>query len=111
MTTLNPDDGHMVLINTFTVDPDKVDDLLAELIHASKSIVSGDWGCISANLHVSDDRKHVANYAQWRSPAHYTAFLDNPATKAHLGKAAGLAKSLDPIIYSLRATETTDGAG
>ena len=82
--------------------------MLAELVEASKSIVSAGWGWISANLHISEDRKHVANYAQWRSKAHYDAFLNDPGTKAHLGKAAGLAISFDPIIYELRATEKSE---
>ncbi len=35
-------------------------------------------GFISANLHVSADRRHIANYAQWRSRADYDAMLKNP---------------------------------
>lgn len=30
MTTLNPTDGYVVLINTFSVEPDKAEELLAD---------------------------------------------------------------------------------
>lgn len=108
MTTLNPQDGHMVLINTFTVEPDKADALLAELSDATEKRIKGMPGFISANLHVSSDRKHVANYAQWRSRSDYEAFINDPQTREHLKSSADLAISFDPIIYELR--ETT-GAG
>ena len=77
-TTLNPNDGYMVLINTFTVEPSKADELLAELTHATEMRIRNRPGFISANLHVSDDRKHIANYAQWRTRADYDAFINDP---------------------------------
>lgn len=104
MTTLDPNDGHMVLINTFTVAPENADALLAELSRATESQIRHVPGFVSANLHISDDRRHVANYAQWRSRADYDAFLRDPAMREHLKKAAGLAVSFDPIIYELRET-------
>jgi len=104
MTTLDPKDGHMVLINTFTVAPEIADALLAELRHATESRIRHVPGFVSANLHISEDRTHVSNYAQWRSRADYDAFLRDPATREHLKAAAALAVSFDPIIYELRET-------
>lgn len=104
MTTLDPDDGHMVLINTFTVTPENADALLAELSRATESRIRHVPGFVSANLHVSDDRRHVANYGQWRSRADYDAFLRDPAMREHLEAAADFAASFDPIIYELRET-------
>lgn len=108
MTILNADDGYMVLINTFTVEPDKADALLAELIDATERRISKQRGFISANLHISDDRKHVANYAQWRTRADYDAFINDPETRKHLKQAADLATSFDPIIYELREAASVD---
>lgn len=102
MTKLDPDDGYMVLINTFTVEPDKADALLAALSHATETQIRQRPGFVSANLHVSEDRKHVANYAQWRSRADYDAFINDPATQEHLKSSAALAVAFDPIIYELR---------
>ena len=36
MTTLDPNDGHITLINTFTVDPAKADELLKILSEATE---------------------------------------------------------------------------
>lgn len=102
MTTLNPDDGYMVLINTFTVEPEHAETLLAELAHATEARIRKQPGFISANLHISADRKYVANYAQWRTRANYDAFINDPETREHLKKSAGIATSFDPIIYELR---------
>ncbi|MBA3844477.1 MAG: antibiotic biosynthesis monooxygenase, partial [Actinobacteria bacterium] len=35
-------------------------------------------GFVSANLHLSRDRRYVANYAQWRSQEHFDAMLKHP---------------------------------
>ena len=111
MTTLNPDDGYMVLINTFTVEPEKADELLADLIHATETMVCRQPGFVSATLHLSDDRRHVANYAQWQTRADYDAFISDPKTREHLKTSAGIATSFDPIVYQLReAANVGDGA-
>ena len=73
MTTLNTDSGVVTLINTFTVAPDNVDDLLEVLSRATEQTMRRMPGFISANFHVADDRRHVANYAQWRSKADFEA--------------------------------------
>ena len=108
MTTLNPDDGYMILINTFTVDPDNADQLLDELTRATEILVRHQPGFVSANLHMSADRKHVANYAQWRSRSDYDAFIQDPETQAHLKSSANLATSFNPIIYELRETSNAN---
>lgn len=102
MTTLDPADGHVVLINTFTVEPDKAEALLTELLEATKEGMRPRPGFVSANLHVSNDRKHVANYAQWRSQADIDAMMADPTAQAHMKRAAAIATSFDPIYYELR---------
>ena len=67
MTTLNANDGYVVLINTFTVDPNRAEELLKILSDATKDVMRKRPGFVSANLHMSNDRKHVANYAQWQN--------------------------------------------
>lgn len=106
MTTLDPTDGHVVLINTFTVDPARAEKLLAVLSRATEEAVRQRPGFVSANFHVSEDRRHVANYAQWRSRADLDAMLADEAAGAHLREAAALVESYDPIVYELRATHT-----
>lgn len=104
MTTLDPAAGHLTLINTFTVAPDRADELLAILSKASEEIIRFMPGFISANLHVSRDRFYIANYAQWRSQEDMSAMLADPASQVHLREAAAVAQSFSPIVYDLRET-------
>lgn len=102
MTTLDPNDGYVVLINTFTVDPAKAEALLKVLSDATDKEMRKLPGFVSANLHMSPDKKHVANYAQWRSQADIDAMMKNPDVQGHMRKAAEMAESFEPLYYALR---------
>lgn len=106
MTTLDPNDAYVTLINTFTVDPAKADELLAILSEATGHGMRQRPGFVSANLHVSLDGRHVANYAQWRSQADIDAMMDDPKAQEHMRKAAKVAMSFDPIYYELRESHS-----
>ena len=101
MTTLDPNDGYFVLINTFEVNPENIDELV-HFLHEASGPISKLQGFVSANLHVSTDKRRVVNYAQWRSRADFDAMQKNPDVQPHMKKAAGLAKSYDPVFYDLR---------
>ncbi len=64
--------------------------------------MSSQPGFVSANLHVSGDKKHVANYAQWRSQADIDAMMGNPEARVHMMEAAKIATSFEPIYYALK---------
>jgi quinol monooxygenase YgiN len=102
MTTLDPADGYLVLINTFTVEPSRADELLAVLSRATEEIMRQRPGFVSANLHVSRDRRHVANYAQRRSQEDLDAMMADPVAQVHMREAAAIAEGFDPIYYELR---------
>jgi len=104
MTTLSTDSGVVTLINTFTVAPENVDDLLEVLSRSTEQTMRHMPGFISANFHVADDRRHIANYAQWRSKADFEAMLKSPAAQKHMKDAVSIAKSAQPVIYSLCQT-------
>ena len=91
MTTLDPNDGFVVLINTFSVEPDKAEALYAELLKATEMGMQPRPGFVSANLHVSNDRKYVTNYAQWRSQDDIDAMMADPTAQEHMKRAAGIA--------------------
>ena len=110
MTILDPTAGYVVLINTFTVEPDRADELLAALSQATEHGMRQRPGFISANLHVSQDRRRVANYAQWRSQGDLDAMMADPAAREHMQQIAGIALSFDPIYYELRETHVAQGA-
>ncbi len=104
MTTLDPAAGYVILINTFTVEPDKAEDLLAELSRATEDSMRPMAGFVSASLHISQDKRHVANYAQWCSQEDLDAMMADTGTQAHMRRAADLATSFEPIYYELRET-------
>lgn len=106
MTTLDPLANHVILINTFTVDPDRADELLAVLSGATEARMRYVLGFVSANLHVSRDKRHVANYVQWRSQADIDAMMADPVAREHMQKAASIATSFAPIYYSLRESHS-----
>lgn len=108
MTTLDPAAGHLTLINTFDVESDRAEELLAVLSRATEETIRHRPGFVSANLHLSTDRRHVANYEQWRSQADMDAMLADPASQAHTREAAAIATSFTPIVYDLREAH---GAG
>lgn len=102
MITLDPADGYVVLINTFIVEPDKAEELLSELTQATEKGMRQLHGFVSANLHVSQDKSHVANYVQWRSQTDIDAMMADPAAQNHMARAAAIATSFDPVYYALR---------
>ena len=104
MTTLDPSNDYVTLINTFHVQPERAD-RLAELLHHASEVMSNVPGFISANLHVSEDKTRVVNYAQWRSKSDLEAMYRNPAAQPHLKSAAELAESYDPVLYTLRFSD------
>ena len=104
MTTLDPDADHVVLINTFTVEPDRAEELLEALSQATEQGMAQRPGFVSANLHVSLDGRHVTNYAQWRSQDDIDAMMADETAQVHMREAAGIAVSFDPIYYRLRET-------
>ena len=110
MTELDPAAGHLTLINTFDVEPNRAEELLAVLSRATEETIRHMPGFISANLHVSRDGRHVANYAQWRSQADMDAMLAQPTARVHMREAAAIARSFSPIVYDLREAHAVGAA-
>ena len=100
--TLDPNGGYLTFINTFAVEPENAERLLQALKNATQEIFRHQPGFISANLHISRDRRRVLNYAQWRSKEDYIAMSKKPEIQAHMKQAAALAISFDPVDYDLR---------
>ena len=101
MTTLDPTDGYMILINTFTIEPAKAEVVLKVLEEATDTMRQMP-GFVSANLHLSCDRKRIVNYAQWRSEADFKMMLQNRDAQPHMKAAADLAESYEPVLYMLK---------
>ncbi len=109
MTTISKDNKFITLINIFTVEPAKQQELVDLLIHATKTSMCHIPGFISANLHRSIDGTKVANYAQWRSVEDFQAMLKNPTALPHMQQAAALAK-FEPGLYEVVETHSNESA-
>ncbi|MQA86374.1 MAG: antibiotic biosynthesis monooxygenase [Streptosporangiales bacterium] len=66
-TTIRPTDGLMTLINVFTVAPEHQQELVDVLLDATERVMSRIPGFVSANIHRSDARTHMARAMQLAS--------------------------------------------
>ena len=97
-TTISKDQPVVTLINTFTVAPERQEELVQLLIEATENVMKHLPGFVSANIHRGLDGRHVANYAQWRSREDFEAMLGNPEAQAHMGPVGAMAQ-FDPVLY------------
>lgn len=98
MTTIDAQADVVTLINVFTVDADKQQELIDLLDKATNEVMRTLPGFVSANIHRGVDGTHVANYAQWASEADFQAMLANPVAREHLAAALEIATAT-PLLY------------
>jgi quinol monooxygenase YgiN len=103
MITISEGSRFLTLINVFTVEPAKQQELVELLTQATQSSVRHVTGFVSAGLHRSLDGTKVAMYAQWRSVEDYQAMRIDPAASPYLQRALTLAK-FEPGMYELVET-------
>lgn len=71
-------DPDVVLINVFSVAPEKQDELLRLLADMTDEVTRHLPGFRSAEFHRSLDGRHVANYARWDSQESWRAMVRHP---------------------------------
>jgi quinol monooxygenase YgiN len=103
MNALSKIDGPVTLINVFTVEPARQQQLVDLLARATESSVRHAPGFISAKLHRGFDGTKVTMYAQWQSIEDYLAMRGNPAPLPFLQQALAIAK-FDPGMYEVVQT-------
>ena len=101
MTSINTRNDVVTLINVFTVEPARQQELVDLLTRATDETIRHIPGFVSATIHKSLDGVRVTNYAQWRSREDFEAMLRNPAASPHLKEAAALATSFEPHLYQV----------
>ena len=106
MTTLAKDNRVVTLINVFTVAPERQQQLVDLLMHATEITMRHVPGFVSAHIHKSLDGTRVVNDAQWRSRDDFEAMLRHPAAIPHMQEAAALAQ-VEPHLYEV--VETVHG--
>jgi len=106
MTTIDSSKKVCTLINVFTVAPEKHLELFNLLKEATENVMRKLPGYLSANLHISDDKKTITNYAQWASLADFQNMLKNEEAQLHMKKAGAIATEFRPVTYNEIWTHT-----
>jgi len=100
MTTIDQNQQICTLINVFSVSPEKTQELFDILKEATEQVMSKLPGYISANLHISEDKKTLTNYAQWATLDDFQNMMKDKGAQEHMKKAASLATEFRPVTYS-----------
>jgi antibiotic biosynthesis monooxygenase (ABM) superfamily enzyme len=100
MTTIDNSKNYCTLINVFTVSPEKHLQLVELLKEATEKVMCKLPGYVSANLHISDDKKTVTNYAQWATLQDFQNIMKNEEAQKHMKLAASIATEFKPITYN-----------
>ena len=90
----------LVLINVFTVAPERQMELVNLLVRATNESVRHAPGFIASTLHRSLDGTKVTMYAQWRSREDYETMRKNRAPLPYLQQALAFAK-FEPGLYEV----------
>ena len=103
-TTLDPEGGLVTTINTYTVVPERSEEVLKHLVRSAVQTVRHVPGFISFNFHVSLDRTQIVNYGQWKSREAVAAARQDPKIVALMAETARVAGSSHSVPYELRAS-------
>jgi heme-degrading monooxygenase HmoA len=110
-SVIDPEQPVATLINTFTVEPERQEELVRVLVEATEQVMVRMPGFVSANIHRGLDGTHVANYAQWRTREDFEAMLRNPEAQEHMGRAGAIAR-FQPLLYQVaESVSVGEGAG
>src|SRR3954454_7974973 len=107
-TIIEKDAPVVTLINVFTVDPSRQEELVKVLDDATEQVMRNLPGFVSANIHRGLDGRHVANYAQWESREAMEAMLANPVAQQHMGLAVSMAQAA-PSLYRVASVHRRAG--
>jgi quinol monooxygenase YgiN len=108
-TTLDPNSGLVTTINTYTVTPERAEEVLEYLIRSANETVRYVPGFLSFNFHPSLDRTQIVNYGQWESREAVAAARENPKIVALMSETAKVAGPSKSMPYELRKTVTAAG--
>lgn len=109
LTTLDPNSRQITTINTYTVAPERAEEVLNYLVHSAEEIVRHVPGFLSFNFHLSLDRTQIVNYGQWESREAVTAARENPKIVALMKETAQIAGSSNSMPYVFRKSVPAAG--
>lgn len=91
MATIAAGQDVLTIINVFTVEPERAQELVDLLVRNTEEVISRHPGHVSTSLHLGRSGTRVANYSQWRSREDFDSMLDDPAAQAGMQAARRLA--------------------
>lgn len=97
--TVTADSAITTVVSTFTVEPDKQQELLV-LLTTSAGWLTKLPGFIGAAFHPSNDGTRIVNYAQWESEDALKNLLSNPAMAEHRKQLSAIA-SVEAVRYTV----------
>lgn len=100
MALISKETNFVSLMNIFTVEPARQQQLIDLLIRAITTTVGNVPGFISASFHRSFDGTKIAVCAQWRSEEDYQAMRRNPSASRYMEEALALA-TFEPGMYEV----------
>ena len=101
LATLDPGAGYVTTINTYTVAPERADEVLDYLVRSAMETVRYVPGFVSMNFHVSLDRTQIVNYGQWKSREAVAAARESPKIVALMSETVRIAGGSKPTPYEL----------
>ena len=101
-TTITAGADLATLINVFTVDPERQQELVELLVTATEKVMQHRPGFVAANIHAGAEGTRVVNYAQWESADAFRAMLADPECQEHIQAALALATA-DPQLYTVES--------
>jgi heme-degrading monooxygenase HmoA len=87
----------VTLINVFTVNPSRQQQLVDCWREATEDVMRHLPGFISASIHRTFDGTKVINYAQWESREAFAAMFQDPRASEQLSKLAEIGAP-DPVL-------------
>ena len=85
-TVISTDQPVVTLVNVFTVDPTRQNELVAAWQASTDEVIRHLPGFVSANIHRSLDGTKVVNYAQWENRQAFQGMLAHPAAREWLDR-------------------------
>jgi len=104
LTTLDPSAGLITTINTYTVTPERAEEVLEYLERSTMETVRHVPGFLSFSFHLSLDRTQIVNYGQWESREAVMAARENPKIVALMSETTKVAGPSKSMPYELRKT-------
>src|SRR5262245_40769268 len=110
MATNSKEASLAIVINVFTVAPERQQQLASMLAKATTEAAQDMPGFVSATIHSSDDGTRVANYAQWRRREDLEAALASPKFRQHIDPIMAIARADAHVYDVVESASTRHGA-